>query len=111
MPIHVQCNVGLLFAGFGVSQFLFYTVMPQVMRFSSALIVNLSLLTADFYTLFFGIFVFHYKVRLWLVNARVYLALSLSHSLSLSLSHTHTHTVFYPLLSVVCSDNPWTVHL
>ena len=59
--------IGLLFAGFGVSQFLFYTVMPQVMRFSSALIVNLSLLTADFYTLFFGIFVFHYKVSFWLV--------------------------------------------
>ena len=53
---------GLLFAGFGVSQFLFYTIMPQVMKFSSALVVNLSLLTADFYTLLFGIFVFHYKV-------------------------------------------------
>ena len=72
MCVHVSCTVshwyttlhtlGLLFAGFAVSQFLFYTITPQVMRFSSALVVNLSLLTADFYTLFFGIFMFHYKV-------------------------------------------------
>ena len=32
------------------------------MQFSSATVVNLSLLTADFYSLLCGIFLFHYKV-------------------------------------------------
>jgi len=44
--------------------FLFYSVMTMVMRFSSAVVVNLSLLTADVYTALFGFFFFHYKVTL-----------------------------------------------
>ena len=36
--------------------------MPIAMQFSSATVVNLSLLTADFYSLLCGIFLFHYKV-------------------------------------------------
>ncbi len=42
--------------------FVFYSVMPHVMRFSSAVVVNLSLLSADIYTLFFGLYLFHFMV-------------------------------------------------
>lgn len=44
--------------------FLFYSVMTVVMTFSSAVVVNLSLLTADVYTLLLGLFLFYYKVRI-----------------------------------------------
>ena len=54
--------VGGLFSGFGVSLFLFYSVAPWVIRMSSAVVFNLSLLTADFYSLIFGIFLFDYNV-------------------------------------------------
>ncbi|CAI8048558.1 Solute carrier family 35 member F2 [Geodia barretti] len=53
--------VGGLFSGFGVSLFLFYSVAPWVIRMSSAVVFNLSLLTADFYSLIFGIFLFDYN--------------------------------------------------
>ena len=43
--------------------FLFYSVMTVVMTLSSAVVVNLSLLTADVYTLFLGLFLFYYKVH------------------------------------------------
>ncbi len=59
---HAHTCAGLLFGGFGFSLFLFYSVMPHVMKHSSAVVVNLSLLTADVYTLFIGLFVFHCKV-------------------------------------------------
>ena len=52
----------LLFVVFWCSMFLLYTFMTIVMKLSNAVVVNLSLLTADFYTLLFGIFLFHYHV-------------------------------------------------
>ena len=42
--------------------------MPIAMQFSSATVVNLSLLTADFYSLLCGLFLFHYKVSEELYN-------------------------------------------
>ena len=53
-----------LFSGFGVSLYLFYWLAPWVMRMSSAVVFNLSLLTADFYSLLLGLFLFQYHVRL-----------------------------------------------
>jgi solute carrier family 35 protein F1/2 len=55
-------SAGFLLFGFAVSQFLFYSIVPHLLRLSSAVVFNLSLLTADIYTLFFGLFLFHYKV-------------------------------------------------
>jgi len=52
----------LFITGFGLCLFLLYNLMPVVMKLSSATVVNLSLLTADFYSLFCGLFLFHYKV-------------------------------------------------
>lgn len=49
-------------AVFVVSLALFYMTMPLVMKVSSAVVVNLSLLTADIFTLVFGVFLFKFKV-------------------------------------------------
>ena len=60
---HTPTTVAL-FLVFGACMFLFYSVMTVVMTFSSAVVVNLSLLTADVYTLLLGLFLFYYKVRI-----------------------------------------------
>lgn len=52
----------LYFIGFGLCLFLLYNLVPVAIKFSSATVVNLSLLTADFYSLLCGLFLFHYKV-------------------------------------------------
>uniref|UniRef100_F6PYT8 Uncharacterized protein n=3 Tax=Ciona intestinalis TaxID=7719 RepID=F6PYT8_CIOIN len=41
--------------------FIFYSLMPYVMKISSATAVNISLLTSDLFSLFVGIFVFMYE--------------------------------------------------
>ncbi|KAI8872176.1 DUF914-domain-containing protein [Ramicandelaber brevisporus] len=48
--------IAALIAGYHVSLFLSYVAAPHVLRRSSATFLNLSLLTSDFYSLFFGIF-------------------------------------------------------
>jgi len=53
-----------LFAAFGLCMFLLYSLMPIVMRLSSATTVNISLLTADLYALFAGLYLFNDKVRI-----------------------------------------------
>ncbi|XP_076820328.1 solute carrier family 35 member F2-like [Clavelina lepadiformis] len=55
-------KVILLLAGFGVCMYLLYSFMPIVMKLSSATAVNISLLTADLYALFSGLFLFGYKL-------------------------------------------------
>lgn len=68
---HVLYSILILFSlsfpalyivGFAICLFLLYNLMPIAMQFSSATVVNLSLLTADFYSLLCGIFLFRYKV-------------------------------------------------
>ncbi|XP_053312438.1 solute carrier family 35 member F2 isoform X2 [Spea bombifrons] len=54
-------KVGLLFAVFALCMFGLYSLMPVVMRVTSATSVNLGILTADLYSLFFGLFLFGYK--------------------------------------------------
>nr|XP_020499151.1 solute carrier family 35 member F2-like [Labrus bergylta] len=54
-------QVGLLFAAFGLCMYALYSFMPMVMKLSSATSVNLSMLTADLFSLFCGIFLFQYK--------------------------------------------------
>jgi solute carrier family 35, member F1/2 len=49
--------------GFAVCLFLLYAVMPLVISKTGVMAVNLNLLSADFYALLLGIFVFQYKVR------------------------------------------------
>ncbi|XP_040282200.1 solute carrier family 35 member F2 isoform X1 [Bufo bufo] len=64
-------RIGLLFAAFALCMFGLYNVMPLVIRVTSATSVNLGILTADLYSLFFGLFLFGYSFsfstswRLW----------------------------------------------
>lgn len=55
-------SAGLLYVGFSACMFGLYSFMPVVIKKTSATAVNLSLLTADLYSLFCGLFLFHYKV-------------------------------------------------
>ncbi|KPP68075.1 hypothetical protein Z043_113271, partial [Scleropages formosus] len=54
-------QIGLLYVGFSACMFGLYSFMPVVIRRTSAAAVNLSLLTADLYSLFCGLFLFQYK--------------------------------------------------
>ncbi|XP_034436367.1 solute carrier family 35 member F1 isoform X1 [Hippoglossus hippoglossus] len=54
-------QIGLLYVAFSGFMFGLYSFMPVVIKRTSATSVNLSLLTADLYSLFCGIFLFHYK--------------------------------------------------
>lgn len=61
---------GLFYVGFSAFMFSLYSFMPVVMKRTSAASVNLSLLTADLYSLFCGLFLFHYKVTPAIVSKR-----------------------------------------
>nr|XP_061806827.1 solute carrier family 35 member F1-like [Nerophis lumbriciformis] len=54
-------QIGLLYVSFSAFMFTLYSFMPLVMMRTSATFISLSLLTADLYTLFCGLFLFHYK--------------------------------------------------
>ncbi|KAF7199434.1 solute carrier family 35 member F2 [Nothobranchius furzeri] len=54
-------QVGLLLAAYTLSMYALYSFMPMMMKVSSATSVNLSLLTADLFSLFCGIFLFQYN--------------------------------------------------
>ncbi|XP_035536461.1 solute carrier family 35 member F2-like [Morone saxatilis] len=67
-------QVGLLFSAFALCLYALYSCMPIVMKLSSATSVNLSLLTADLFSLFCGIFLFQYNFSgLYLVSLVVIL--------------------------------------
>lgn len=44
-----------------------YSFMPVVIKVTSATSVNLGILTADLYSLFFGLFLFFYKVSTFIL--------------------------------------------
>ncbi|XP_044142355.1 LOW QUALITY PROTEIN: solute carrier family 35 member F2 [Bufo gargarizans] len=64
-------RIGLLFAAFALCMFGLYNVMPLVIRVTSATSVNLGILTADLYSLFFGLFLFGYSFSLLYILAFV----------------------------------------
>ncbi|XP_076002714.1 solute carrier family 35 member F2-like [Genypterus blacodes] len=67
-------QVGLLFGTYALCMYTLYSCMPIVVRLTSATSVNLSLLTADIFSLFCGLFLFHYKFSvLYLVSLVVIL--------------------------------------
>ncbi|KAM4727448.1 solute carrier family 35 member F2 isoform 2-T2 [Anableps anableps] len=51
----------MLFAVYALCMFALYSFMPVVVKLTSATAVNLSLLTADLFSLFCGLFLFSYK--------------------------------------------------
>jgi len=52
----------MLFVLYGLCMYALYSFMPVVVKMTSATAVNLSLLTADLFSLFCGLFLFHYSV-------------------------------------------------
>ncbi|XP_070773712.1 solute carrier family 35 member F2-like [Enoplosus armatus] len=54
-------HISMLFAAYVLCMYGLYSFMPVVVKMTSATAVNLSLLTADLFSLFCGIFLFHYK--------------------------------------------------
>ncbi|NWV07200.1 S35F2 protein, partial [Ptilonorhynchus violaceus] len=61
MRIQWNWTVALLFTIFALCMFGLYSFMPVVIKVTSATSVNLGILTADLYSLFLGLFLFHYK--------------------------------------------------
>ncbi|XP_017346340.1 solute carrier family 35 member F2 isoform X6 [Ictalurus punctatus] len=53
-------QIALLLCGFAICMFTLYSCMPVVINMTSATAVNLSLLTADLFSLFCGLFLFQY---------------------------------------------------
>ncbi|XP_034723702.1 solute carrier family 35 member F2-like [Etheostoma cragini] len=67
-------QIGLLFSAYALCMYALYSCMPVVVKLSSATSVNLSLLTADLFSLFCGIFLFQYNFSgLYLVSLVVVL--------------------------------------
>ncbi|EXB88733.1 hypothetical protein L484_015423 [Morus notabilis] len=58
-------DIVLSFAGYVMSGFMFYTLVPYVLKLSGATMFNLSILTADMWAVVFRIFFYHQKVD-WL---------------------------------------------
>ena len=56
------CVTGGPWLGYVICLFLIYTCMTLAIQQTSATTVNVSILSADFYALLFGLFLFHYKV-------------------------------------------------
>uniref|UniRef100_A0A286XZT2 Solute carrier family 35 member F2 n=1 Tax=Cavia porcellus TaxID=10141 RepID=A0A286XZT2_CAVPO len=59
--IHWNWKIALLLLAFALCMFCLYSFMPLVIKVTSATSVNLGILTADLYSLFFGLFLFGYK--------------------------------------------------
>ncbi|XP_047463040.1 solute carrier family 35 member F2-like [Mugil cephalus] len=54
-------RISMLFAVYALCMYALYSFMPVVVQMTSATAVNLSLLTADLFSLFCGLFLFRYK--------------------------------------------------
>lgn len=52
----------LFYVGFALCLYCFYIMSPITMKYSSATLVNLSILTGNVYNLCWGLFLFNYKV-------------------------------------------------
>eukprot|EP00249_Psilotum_nudum_P018387 c26780_g1_i1 orf=52-1152(+) len=63
--IHWDARTVLPFVGYGVSMFLFYSIVPFILKVSGSAMFNLSLLTSDMWAVVIRIFVYHQKVD-WL---------------------------------------------
>ncbi|XP_029137447.2 solute carrier family 35 member F2 [Labrus bergylta] len=58
--IQWDLHISMLFALYALCMYALYSFMPVVVKMTSATAVNLSMLTADLFSLFCGIFLFHY---------------------------------------------------
>nr|XP_033805614.1 solute carrier family 35 member F2 isoform X2 [Geotrypetes seraphini] len=59
--IHWDWKIALLFIAYALCMFGLYSLMPIVIKITSATSVNLGILTADLYSLLFGLYLFGYQ--------------------------------------------------
>ncbi|KAI5565548.1 hypothetical protein POPTR_014G151800v4 [Populus trichocarpa] len=60
--IHWSAGAALPFFGFAVAMFLFYSLVPILLKISGSTMLNLSLLTSDMWAVMIRIFAYHEKV-------------------------------------------------
>ncbi|KAH8147731.1 uncharacterized protein LAJ45_08196 [Morchella importuna] len=70
-------KVGGYMTGFTLTMFIFYTVVPILLRMASAAFFNISLLTANFWGVCIGVQVFGYTIGKWYPIAFVMIILGL----------------------------------
>ncbi|KAL9247103.1 hypothetical protein vseg_020568 [Gypsophila vaccaria] len=63
--IHWSAGAALPFVGFAIAMFLFYSLVPVLLKTSGSTMLNLSLLTSDMWAVLIRIFAYHEKVD-WL---------------------------------------------
>ncbi|GAB4857149.1 hypothetical protein Ancab_040515 [Ancistrocladus abbreviatus] len=63
--IHWTAGAVLPFVGFAVAMFMFYSLVPVLLKINGSAMLNLSLLTSDMWAVLIRIFVYHEKVD-WL---------------------------------------------
>ncbi|XP_010796197.1 solute carrier family 35 member F2-like [Notothenia coriiceps] len=95
-------QIGLLFAAYALCMYTLYSCMPIVVKLSSATAVNLSLLTADLFSLFCGVFLFQYSFSgLYLVSLVIILIGFITfNAVPTPTDHTNPATASFP----VCED-------
>nr|XP_033953525.1 solute carrier family 35 member F2-like [Pseudochaenichthys georgianus] len=95
-------QIGLLFAAYALCMYTLYSCMPIVVKLSSATAVNLSLLTADLFSLFCGVFLFQYSFSgLYLVSLVIILIGFITfNAVPTPTDHTDPATASFP----VCED-------
>ncbi|KAK4266495.1 hypothetical protein QN277_027402 [Acacia crassicarpa] len=60
--IHWSAGAALPFVGFAVAMFLFYSLVPVLLKINGSTMLNLSLLTSDMWSVLIRIFAYHEKV-------------------------------------------------
>ncbi|GLT96762.1 hypothetical protein SLE2022_143630 [Rubroshorea leprosula] len=60
--IHWSAGAALPFVGFSVAMFLFYSLVPVLLKMNGSTMLNLSLLTSDMWAVLIRIFAYHQKV-------------------------------------------------
>lgn len=60
--IHWSAGAALPFFGFSVAMFLFYSLVPVLLKINGSTMLNLSLLTSDMWSVLIRIFAYHEKV-------------------------------------------------
>uniref|UniRef100_A0A0N4ZUC0 EamA domain-containing protein n=1 Tax=Parastrongyloides trichosuri TaxID=131310 RepID=A0A0N4ZUC0_PARTI len=87
---------------YSISLFIFYSMVSIVLQKTSALMFNLSILTADFYSLIAGIFLFHYNFHiLYFVSFAILIVGSIVYSLKETEFAEDSQSCCQPLINTV----------
>ncbi|KAF5940593.1 hypothetical protein HYC85_021760 [Camellia sinensis] len=91
---HSNFNI-LVFAGYGLSFFMFYSFVPFVLKMSGATMFNLSILTSDMWAVVIRIFFYHQQNNSWLTLAVPLLSVSSITKLTLCYLQLQVDWLYY----------------